>query len=170
MTRLRIVSENSKEDMARKRAEEALTLPLLELAANIIRIVRGAGSPERLLSQMQQVMKVASEFRELHDASPPSWTIQNILALTSPYEKISQPVKTGDIAKAALEGWESDSTNAEEDVVRDICRAALQISASILLRQNTQERTAEHSLHFAARQLEDIKKKRRRQLNRHRRK
>ena len=60
---MRIVSENSAEDIAKQRAIEGLEWPMRDLAANLIRVARGAGRAYDLPRQMVKVLERIEEYR-----------------------------------------------------------------------------------------------------------
>jgi hypothetical protein len=64
MADIRIVSEQSEAEIERKPAEGELDWRLRELAANVLRIVRGAGKPYELLRQMQAVIDASVKFQK----------------------------------------------------------------------------------------------------------
>jgi hypothetical protein len=61
---MRLVSENSPEQLARNRGAEQLRDSLIELAANIIRVVRGAGKPVELMRQADEFLNAVVAYRE----------------------------------------------------------------------------------------------------------
>lgn len=140
MADLRVVSETPEIEIKRKRAEEDLDLPFRELAANVLRIVRGAGKPEDLLDQMQHAIDVSAQHRQVHGAWPAPSTLAEILRLDDP------------------------NIGSEVGLIRathPICRASLQICASRLVQQDTHRRTAENDLHMRIVDIETARAKRR---------
>jgi hypothetical protein len=73
MADLRIAAENSDAGIKKRRALQDLSWPLRELAANLIRIVRGAGKSHELLDQMTRVMKAMQEYCEAVGAWPSAY-------------------------------------------------------------------------------------------------
>ena len=76
---MRIVSDQSEEDMQRRKTREALVWPLRELVANILRITNGAGKPLELFKQFQACHDAFREYVEAHGYLPPDHEIQELL-------------------------------------------------------------------------------------------
>jgi len=78
---IHLAVENDRLELNRRNAEFDLRWPLKRLAANVLRIVRGAGRPEELGRQCAEVVKA---YRDYHDALgewPSSFLISDILPL-----------------------------------------------------------------------------------------
>lgn len=121
---MELVSQNSDAEVARGRALERLNWPLKELAANMVRIIRGAGRPAELPEQMAKVLE---RLRDYHDAAgylPSAHELTEILSIR--------------YARQHRDGW--------TDGVDEIVQGALQIAASQLIGQSTQESAGESEL------------------------
>jgi len=70
MPDLTIVSQNSEADIQRSATEDRVEAAALALATNILRIVRGAGKPERLIDHTLDYVKCAQAFYEAHGRWP----------------------------------------------------------------------------------------------------
>jgi len=72
---MRVVSENSETDIARSRALIDVECALRELAANTLRVIRGAGEPDELGEQMIKVLDAMFAHRDAagHCGSPSSY-------------------------------------------------------------------------------------------------
>lgn len=120
--------------MARERIED----PLLELAANLLRVVRGAGCGVLLGNQMGAVLESFVEYGETVGHWPPHYLISDILSVRK-----AEP---------------SDYTASAQ---HDIIRASLQIAASRLADQKVQERNAKSALFEGLRQMEKAQERQR---------
>lgn len=162
MADFRVVSENSEEDIKKREAEEALAWPYRELAANLLRVVRGAGSSARLMDQMAEVIQRSREYYDIIGHWPAAHTIDHILRIKTPDEQMEELLQNGRCSQKDLDRWENDGTMAVDRAVYRICRGALQKCASQLVAQTTQERTAENELHEGIRGLETARDTKRR--------
>lgn len=162
MADFHVVSENSEKDIKERKAEEALAWPYRELAANLLRVVRGAGSSARLLDQMAEVIRRSREYYHLIGHWPAVHTIDAILRVKTPDEQMEELLQNGRCSQEDLDRWENDGTMAVDRAVHRICRGALQKCASQLVAQTAQERTAEHELHEGIRGVNTAREKKRR--------
>lgn len=133
---MRIVSENSAEDLARFEAERQVDLALRELAANVLRVVRGAGRPYELDRQAIAFAEACEAYREAVGHYPASEGLGAALHV----REILEPGKWGE--------QEHEFAEAREAMIR----GGLQIAASRLLGQPTQERAGESELFDGGRQ------------------
>jgi hypothetical protein len=78
----KIVASTTDEERAEHRARQDLDYPLRELAANLLRVVRGAGKPYALSRQMSDVLDGFATYREAVGHWPPSEAITQILEIT----------------------------------------------------------------------------------------
>jgi len=128
-------------------AQSEFSWALRDCAANVLRIVRGAGKPYELLIQMNNVLKAASKYRDAHDHYPSSDLIQTELALYDEYEQKED--------RQSQEGISGESRNVLRDhaevdrlwALHVIHRGALQVAESGLVGQDTQQRAGESELH-----------------------
>lgn len=144
---MKIVSSQTDEERGEYRARLELRWALRRLAANLLRVVRGAGKPSDLGRQIQEVIEVYLDYREATGHFPESQLVSDALAVskTDSLEdwKASFP---DDVDDSHFERWLQDGSFNQARAVDAIVRASLQIAASRLLNQKTQERSAEHSL------------------------
>lgn len=121
---MRIVSENSPDDIKRHREQARVNRALRVLAANIMRVARGAGRPEELGLNAQAVVETMVAYHEAVGHYPPS----EELAVSLPIENSAEIMeRVGSEGRTRL--------RAEQDMIR----GALQVAASRLLGQGTQE-------------------------------
>lgn len=57
---MRLVSENSEAELARHTAEGQVKWKIRELAADLLRIIRGAGKPYEIMRQMVELSEACS--------------------------------------------------------------------------------------------------------------
>lgn len=144
--KLTVVAENTRGEIDRKWAEEVFERSLLELAANIIRVVRGAGKPHEVIAQCDEVVKTAIEVREKSGRLPSPESVANTLLLE--HERIV----------------EYDSFWAgRQHAVRRMVKGSLQIAASRLLNQQTQILRGESEMEDGFRDLERLHEELRKQ-------
>ena len=72
---LRLTVENSQKDIDQDRANMELRRPLRELAANILRVVRGAGNSYEIAGQCVAVIEAFHRYREKVGHWPDIWDI-----------------------------------------------------------------------------------------------
>ncbi|MEO6013919.1 MAG: hypothetical protein ABIQ30_10095 [Devosia sp.] len=137
---LRLVVENDEiDDNGRDQrwAEDGLGGPLRTLAANLMRIVRGAGHPERLMDQIAALREAFDHYRAAFGHWPPPDVIHNALIIDhEPTSRESLGDEERDELRR-LSDWREQSAS-------EVQRASLQIIASMLLDQKPQLRSGEH--------------------------
>ncbi|MXO63424.1 hypothetical protein [Qipengyuania oceanensis] len=138
---MRIVSENSEEDLARMRAEELLRYPLRQLASNLMRVVRGAGKPYEVGIQAAAVIDVFENYKSVVGYYPSSGEIQEALSIDQ-------------------EHWD-EFTLAQATIVA----GSLQIAASELAHQPTQVARGSRELFEGIQHIERLRERNRRQVS-----
>jgi hypothetical protein len=68
---LRIISNQSEEEIKRQASLKQLTWEMRRLAANFLRLVSGSGRAPDLLGQMERVSNAIREYADAHDGKPP---------------------------------------------------------------------------------------------------
>lgn len=136
---LRVVAENTEADKARLWATRGLSWALRDLAANLLRIVRGAGKPHEIGQQAEALLKAYIEYHEAFGHYPPSYDLTEILSTERSEEWRNR-----------LKGSELSRVYAVEQIVA----GSLQIAASRLVGQTTQERAGDSELYAGVRALE----------------
>lgn len=142
---MRIVSSNSEEDIKREHARLRVQSAARALAANLIRITRGAGRPAATIDQMVDLLKAMDEFQEI--------------ARYWPYDELAEAL--------TLSGREKWVREAPDDYVEEfyakqsIVRGALQFAASDLVGQSTQQAAGEHEMYTGINQIGDVRERRR---------
>ncbi|NTI22068.1 hypothetical protein G6M87_09355 [Rhizobium rhizogenes] len=134
---LAVVAENSQKQIDTEYAQQRVDRAMVELAANIMRVVRGAGKPEELIRQCVDVVNTAVAFDEVTHAFPSPFSLATAIQLKH------DPLEHGNAF------WVGRQT-----AYRKMVSGALQFSASRLLGQLTQERRGESEMDEAFRNLE----------------
>jgi hypothetical protein len=135
--KIALVAENSNEDIQRAFARQKAETALVQLAANILRVVRGAGRP---YSIVQECATLIDAFREYHAVAgqwPASFDVANTI---------------GFFDEPHMEGG-SDEWRSVELARNLIVRGALQLVASRMLGQIPQKRAGENELMMGFREL-----------------
>jgi hypothetical protein len=137
---MKIISENSDAKIAKNRAREDLRWPLRRLTANLIRIVRGAGSPDDFAEYLDALVAAYQAYREAFGHWPDGREIQQALAIDKPSGR-------------------DDIGDAREMIVK----GALRLVAARLLNQNLQAGHGKDDITTGIRHLEEIREENRRQ-------
>ncbi|MCR5874344.1 hypothetical protein LRS10_09330 [Phenylobacterium sp. J426] len=120
---VKVVSEKAEREIATYEAERRLDGSLRALAANMLRVVRGAGRAYEFSGQMADVLDAMQAYRDAAGVWPSDQQLSSALRLREP-----------DYLETLPEHGQ-DRFYAE----RSIVRGALQIAASELLGQQTQK-------------------------------
>lgn len=150
---LRVVSSQSQKELARRRADAELSPPFRTLAANLLRVVRGAGRPEALGEQMFACLEALQRYQQAHGAIPRARVLR--LAL-DPEEASFETGNWAELQDQEALKWLSMSGQPEKlEAERKLLRGALQICASRLVGQHTQEIVGEHELYSGVHLMKD---------------
>jgi hypothetical protein len=135
---LRVVSENSPEELertralqARDRALENLRFALRQLTSNLLRVTAGAGKSYEIGSQTQHVINEMVAYREATGSYPESYDLDNCLDTEQPEDQLHHM---------------SDDNAVEHYAKQQMVRGALRTIASRLVGQRTQEATARNEM------------------------
>lgn len=145
---LAVVAENSDRDIKRSLAREKASHALIELTANLLRVVRGAGRPYTVGQDCAAVIDAFEEYRAVTGLWPNSF-------------EISQAIGFDDLP--SLETTSSEWYNVQS-ARNFIVQGALQIVASHLLDQRTQKRAGETELTRGIRAYEEAQSDYRRKI------
>lgn len=148
---LNLVSTNSQNDIDRNRTKEVFEHNLRELAANLLRIIRGAGKPYCLLSDMADCLESVAAYYKAHGCVPDSEVISLALDPDRAFEEERPWMKQR--SNEDLRRWMVDGTFERMRRERNVRRAALQITASLLLNQASHLTKAKHEMIVEARRL-----------------
>lgn len=150
---LRVVSSQSSDQLERRKADVEISPPFRTLAANLIRVVRGAGRPEALGDQMVACLQALGRYREANGAYPKP----TVLRLALDYEEAD--FDRGHWAQVQDEEalkWLSMSGQPEKlEAERKLLRGALQVVASRLVGQHTQEIIGDHELYSGVHEMKE---------------
>jgi hypothetical protein len=141
---MRIVSESSEAELAARRAMLLVEDALTQLAANILRVARGAGQPTAIMTQAASLLTAMEAYREAAGYYPT------------------------DRLAGVLRGWGETPAGVVDDeyllalAEQQAVRGALQLVASALLSQRVQERAGRDELHDGMFETERIREARRR--------
>ena len=141
--------DTQQQDRDQERAELQLAGPLKSLAANMMRICRGAGKPERLLEDCIAVAEAFSAYRDVFGHWPSSFSIQKILTIENEV-----------LARRFEQGEQLDGENLDWLLGIDtLIRGSLQMAASRLAGQGTQEARGSDELFQGLEVLEGRRRK-----------
>lgn len=152
---IRLVSDQSESDVRKHEDEEALKSALRALTANLLRICRGGGKAE-LGRQLTGCIRAFQDYYESHGHYPVHATIQQIL---DPDAAMKEHRPWIDQNEDDLARWADDGTLERERAFQQIRNGALQVDASMLLNQITQERRGETEMADGIRALEAANEK-----------
>jgi hypothetical protein len=146
---MKIVSENSEEDLETRRKESEMRFArskvkaaLIDLTANLLRIVRSpdtGGKPYQVLRETVTLMEAFKEYDKVAGHWPPAHEIAEALSTRPVHESIDEAIKHWDPVK-----------HAEDTIIS----GALQIAASRLLGQRTIAIKGSSEMHDGIRELE----------------
>jgi hypothetical protein len=139
-------------------SEHEFSWAIRETAANMLRIVRGAGKPYELLVQMKKTIDSAIKYQELHSHWP---EISNYLQIEDEHHRHMERAQKGELDKATFDLWREDGTFERMMAENTIMRGAFQTVASQLIGQRTQQTAGEQELHDGLRHWLRIRDERR---------
>lgn len=145
--RFRLVASNSDVELRTHQVRDDIAWPLRDLAANMLRVIRGAGKPEQLARQMVEVLKSFEAYRAEVGAYPSNDDITRRLTLD---------------AIGAENGGHCDEWSL---AINAVTRGALQKTASELLGQSTQATRGENELIDGVIKIEAIRDANRRAVS-----
>jgi hypothetical protein len=141
-----VIDGGGREGRDRLFAEQELRNALRETAANMLRVIRGAGRPYELVKQFNNVVQIAIKFRDAFGHWPPSHTLGEMLAMHDEIHAMDEKESAGRFTKEAMERWYEDGTMDRKFAERSIKAGVLQIIASQFVGQTLQERAGESEM------------------------
>ena len=139
---MKFVAENSASDIEAHHARVRVEHAVQELAANFLRIVRGAGKPYELVRNVSAFIHAVVAYDEAKPRDPLS-------------DVLYASLQVGRDRVSVEEFGEAEWLRAHgED---SIVRGALQIAASRLLEQRTQEAAGREEMHRGIRDIEQAR-------------
>jgi hypothetical protein len=148
---LRIVSENSPEDIRRRISAEQVVEPLRRLTANLMRITRGAGNAHELPYQLSALALSLSAYHDAHGAYPAAHELQSILSADDTWREL-RPAWMRHETKNKRE----ELTLLREIFAREVQDASLQVVASMLVQQIPQRARGEQDFWQSFYSLRDV--------------
>jgi hypothetical protein len=142
-------------------AESELSWALRDLAANMLRVIRGGGKAYELLGQTQRLIDAAASYRDANGHWPSGDTIQRILIHHSEDEELLAKAQSGSIPQSAIERWQADRKFDLMDARDAVIRGALQIVASKMIGQTVQASRGAEELNRGMSTAAQITKERR---------
>ncbi|MEY9531188.1 hypothetical protein [Sinorhizobium fredii] len=143
---LTVVADNPQPKRNERLAQQYFNDALLQLAANIIRVVRGAGKPYELILQCNDVVTTAIEVRDATGNMPSDATVANLLLLE----------------REEIEDYHS-FRGGKKLAMHRMVKGGLQFAASRLLHQQLQIQQGEREMEDAFDELERLHEERRKQ-------
>jgi hypothetical protein len=137
---LRVVAENDEATVARERHRWLYEQPLRHLAANLMRVTRGAGASHDIISDCSAFLEGCQEYRNAAGVWPTGPDLQSALSI-EPSDNLS-------LSDAAAE-WEYG--------MRTMMRGSLRIAAGDLLRQTLQSKAGERDVLEGFKVIEQIR-------------
>jgi len=137
---MKVVSENTGADLARKRASQRVDDALRELTANLLRVVRGAGRPHDIADQSLALTDSLVAYREA----------TGVLPFGDDLAAVIQP------GEPDLRLWGGDE-QARHYAHQLVIKGSLQVTASRLLHQPTQEAAGRREMHDGMVEIEAMR-------------
>jgi hypothetical protein len=135
-----------KQERDRQWAKQEFSEAIRETAANMLRIIRGAGKPHELLGQMKAAIDSAIKFRELHNQWPFD-VISTDLLLEDEMETILAKGQRGEIDEARIDRWWKDGRFDRMMAKHTISKGVLRVIASELIGQDLQKSHGDDEFH-----------------------
>lgn len=145
---MKVVAENSDDDLKRRWADRRVGRAVRALTANLMRVTRGAGKPYEIGSQAHELTEALIGFTDAWGYLPGPDRYDEYLNI-APNAEIMSRISEEEVARAYAKA--------------EIVRASLQLAASELLRQRTQASIARGDFYTAIREPEaagEMRKKR----------
>jgi hypothetical protein len=127
-------------------AEQELRDALQETAANMLRVIRGAGKPYELVKQFSTVVQIAIKFRDAFGHWPPSQVLGEMLAMHDEVHAMDEKQAPGRFTKEDMDRSYEDGTMDRKYAEHSIKAGVLQIIASQFVGQTPQERAGQYEM------------------------
>lgn len=138
------MSNQSEAEIQRRKTREALTMPLRQLTANLLRIAKGGGKPVELMRQLLGCAAAIQAYIEAHGALPSAGEIQNILDCDAAWREYRPWIE--ERRKEAGQIFEQGEETEREHAMALIRRGALHAVASMLVNQLPQQNRGEQDI------------------------
>jgi hypothetical protein len=139
---MKIASENSETDLARRFALQKIDGALRNLAANVLRVIRGGGKSWEIPEQAQDLVKALADYETAVGHLPHSDDLDSMLSVSR------DPDRLGGMEDEVLEKLEDEES---------IIGGALRIVAARLLDQHLQVAAGEKEFHEGLRYREEAR-------------
>ena len=117
--------EERDKERQREWATSEFSWAIRETAANMLRIIRGAGKPYELLMQMKKTIDSAINFQELHGYWPND-VMANKLRLQDEVDDCLERGRSGALAQEHIDRWTKDCTFEQMSAEHTLYRGVLQ--------------------------------------------
>jgi hypothetical protein len=150
-----LVHSQDAENVSAKQAEKELEWATSRLAANLMRIVAGAGKPQKVFTDAYDFCEAYSHLLSFHGrvACDP---LAAIVKGATDFEWRRHDTGYTQPTAEFLAMWERDGSMARERMIEEIARWSLRWRAAQLLAQPTQESQAHSGIYQAIRSLERL--------------
>jgi hypothetical protein len=145
----KVVEGTSDLELARQFSADRLSRAIRELTANLLRVMRGAGRSYAIGDQLQSIVRAFIEYQEKFGYLPAPFMFDEMLSIDQ-----------SEAWRTHLRGAELMRSHAEARIVR----GALQVAASLLLRQLTHQRAGERELRDGIQDLDAAREETRREV------
>jgi hypothetical protein len=142
---MHIVSDGPDPDQPRRDALAAVRRALRELTANLLRMIRGAGKPYLIVGQLDELTTALIAYSEKSGSMMPS---------DHDLKRALTPEEYDPLFRATYGDLEAE----RRDAIQQIVRGSLQLVASQMLGQSTQEAAGRSEMHAGSRALGEINK------------
>jgi hypothetical protein len=132
----RVIDGGGRATIAERDLRDALRIA----AANLLRIIRGAGKPDELIVQLHHVVQSAIAFKDGVGNWPPSDLLGEMLALKREADDILEERAAGEITKEDMDRMYESGRMDRKYAEQSIKSGVLQIIASQLVYQELQVR------------------------------
>jgi hypothetical protein len=142
MPDFRVIDGGGKGNRDKDGAERDLREKLLEAAANMLRIIRGAGKPDELIVQVNEFLLAAIRYKDKVGRWPSGEVFAEILAIKRDADEIRVEDRTEEDRDRMYESGRMDRMYAEQTIKAGVLRTI----AAQLLGQDLQERHGKKEL------------------------
>ena len=121
---MKLVVENSEDDLKKRAAGEDFDSALEAASINLLRVIAGAGNPERVIRQLDDCLAAAAVYREAHGEYPDRHGIAALLNIERHDEQERRSWSPED-----RERWDSNGESTMMEAALAIRRASLRVVA-----------------------------------------
>jgi len=133
-----VVSEQSEQEIRRRKARGALAGELRAFAVNFLRVMRGGGKPWQLLREFEACAAAIRAYAAEHDSLPDAHTMYAALDWDAAWHEARPWIKENEAELAEANICRDPASDLIEDAIETIVRGALQVIASKFANQSTQ--------------------------------